>query len=153
MSGPRRYRDPVGLLLTLATTAATCVLVIGGMRACMDVKVRPYETSAGWPTRLDGEQTTVDALDIGDARRLHPEEPIFVVGYLLAPYDVAPPRLCTRLEESGLCREPSLPLLADVDLLTEAPALEHGCCATGLWSPKPVVLRVRFRGRLAHVLG
>ena len=114
-------------------------------------ELQPYETKDGEPIRLDGERAEGEALGIAEAVRRRPKQPLFVRGYLLAPYDDTD-RLCTELEETGLCREPSLILDTSAVDLFEADALEHGCCAIGHWSPKPIVLRVRFRGKTARVL-
>jgi hypothetical protein len=114
-------------------------------------ELQPYETKDGEPTRLDGEKSAGEALGIAEAVRLHPKQPVYVSGYLLAPFDDAD-QLCTQLEETGFCREPSLTLDTSAVDLFEADALEHGCCSIGHWSPKPIVLRVQFRGKSAQVL-
>jgi hypothetical protein len=132
---------PLVVAVALAAAAAGC----GG-------ELEPYETKDGNPTRLDGEKTTVAALDIAEAGRLHPKEPIYVRGYLLAPFDDAH-QLCTQLEQTGLCRQPSLTLDTSAVDLFEADALEEGCCSIGHWSPKEIVLRVQFQGKAARVLG
>ena len=131
---------PLVVAVALAAAAAGC----GG-------ELQPYETKDGEPTRLDGEKATGEALGIAEAVRLHPKQPVYVRGYLLAPFDEAD-QLCTQLEETGLCREPSLALDTSAVDLFEADALEEGCCSIGHWSPKPIVLRVQFRGKTARVL-
>lgn len=116
--------------------------------------VEPYGTVTGPATRLDGTALTVRALMVSEALRLHPREAIYVRGYVFAPRDEAP-RLCARLHEGGHCRgAPSLVLDTSEVPLDGAEAMESGCCATGSWSPRPVVLRVRFeRGKRVLVLG
>ena len=131
---------PLVVAIALAAAAAGC----GG-------EPHPYETKDGEPTRLDGEKATGEALSIAEAVQLHPKEPVYVGGYLLAPFDDAH-RLCTQLEETGRCREPSLTLDTSAVDLFEADALEEGCCSIGHWSPKPIVLRLRLRGKTARVL-
>jgi hypothetical protein len=131
---------PLAVTDALAATAAGC-----------HGDLQPYETKDADPTRLDGEKTAVDPLDIAEAVRRHPKEPIYVRGYLLAPFDDTH-RLCTRLEQTGRCHDPSLSLDTSAVDLFEADALETGCCSTGHWSPKPIVLRVQFRGKTARVL-
>jgi hypothetical protein len=132
-----------GLLLGLL---ATVLIGCGG-------SIEPYETRGGSATRLDGSKATVETLAVSEALRLHPEEPVYVRGYLLAPPDDEN-RLCTRLEESGACLGDSLVVDTSRVDLYGAPALEEGCCAIGLWSPHPLVLRLRLeRGRRALVLG
>jgi hypothetical protein len=112
----------------------------------------PYETEDGSPTRLDGKDTEIRTLTVSQALDLARREVAYVRGYLFAPRDEAT-RLCTRLDESGLCGGPSLVLDASQVDLETAPALEVGCCALGLWSPRPLVLRLQVRGRRARVLG
>jgi hypothetical protein len=114
----------------------------------------PYETETGPATRLDGTAPTVRALTVSEALRLHPREAVYVRGYVFAPRDEVP-RLCAQLDDGGHCRgAPSLMLDTSEVMLDGAEALESGCCATGSWSPRPVVLRVRFeRGEQVLVLG
>lgn len=114
----------------------------------------PYETEGGSATHLDGTKAAVQALTVSEALRVRPENPVYVRGYLLAPRDDET-RLCTRLTESGDCRgAPSLVLDSSGVNLDAARALEAGCCALGLWSPHPLVLRLQFeRGRRVLVLG
>jgi hypothetical protein len=127
------------------------LVVFAALAACAD-SPEPYATKDGPPTRLDGKGTHVRTLTVAEALSLARREVAYVRGYLLAPRDDVP-RLCTRLSESGVCGSPSLVLdVSQVDLDT-APALEAGCCALGLWSPWPLVLRLQMRGRRARVLG
>jgi hypothetical protein len=112
----------------LAVVVVGPLLYYGALR---DPKMEPYETKGGSPSRLDGEDAAVDALAISEARRLDPRRPVYVRGYLLAPYDDST-RLCTGLERSGLCREPSLVLDTSAVDLHGSPALESGCCSLGL---------------------
>jgi hypothetical protein len=138
-----RPRVSYGLLLVLLATVLTGC---GGSS-------EPYETRSGSATRLDGSKATVRALALSKAVRLYPQEPVYVRGYLLAPPDDEH-RLCTRLEENGACRGDSLVVDTSRVDLYGAPMLEEGCCAIGLWSPRPLVLRLRLeRGRRAVVLG
>lgn len=113
-----------------------------------------YETRDGGPTRLDGSEVDVDALTVAQAQGRRDREPVYVEGYVFAPSD-EPSRLCTRLSERG-CDGPALPIdMSQLDLAGDrGRALEHGCCAIGAWSPRPVVLRVWLRDGLpAFVLG
>ena len=114
----------------------------------------PYETDGGSATRLDGTKAAVQALTLSEAVRLRPQKPVYVRGYLFAPRDDEK-RLCTRLKESGNCRDaPSLVLDVSRVNLDAARALKAGCCSLGLWSPHPLVLRLQFqRGRRVLVLG
>ena len=131
-----------GLLLVLLAAVLTGC---GG-------SIEPYETQGGAATRLDGSKATVRPLAVSEALHLHPEEPVYVRGFLLAPPD-DDDRLCTRLEENGACRGDSLVVDTSRVDLWSAPALEAGCCAIGLWSPHPVVLLLRLEpGRRALVL-
>lgn len=130
-----------------ATLLAALLCACGG-------SFEPYETESGSATRLDGTKAAVHALTVSEARRLRPQRPVYVRGYLLAPRDDEK-RLCTRLEESGDCRgAPSLVLDVSRVNLDTARALKRGCCSLGLWSPHPLVLRLQFqRGRRALLLG
>jgi hypothetical protein len=115
----------------------------------------PYETQDGDATRLDGTRVDVGAMTVAKALESRRGEPVYVRGYVLAQPD-SPHRLCTRLTKGGACQGPFLVIdLAKVDLRDErGQALEHGCCAIGAWTPRPVVLEVRLeRGRRALVLG
>lgn len=113
----------------------------------------PYETQGGTPTRLNGSEATVRALTVSEALHAHPSEPVYVLGYLIAPPDDEH-RMCARLEKSGACRGDSLVVDTSRVDLWAASALEAGCCAIGLWSPHPLVLRLRLKhGRRALVLG
>ncbi len=124
------------------------VAVAAAANGCGEQKT--YEKKEGEPNRLDGEKSTGEAMSIAEAVRLRPKEPVYVRGYLLAPFDDVH-QLCTR-QQSGRCHAPSLTLDTSAIDLFEADALEAGCCSIGYWSPKPVVLRVQFRGRTARVL-
>lgn len=113
----------------------------------------PYSIEDGPPTRLDGKDTDIRTLTVSEALHVARRKVAYVRGYLFAPRDEAT-RLCTRLDESGpVCGGPSLVLDASQVDLENAPALEAGCCALGLWSPRPLVLRLQVRGRRARVLG
>jgi hypothetical protein len=124
--------------------------VLSGCAGSLDA----YETEDGSPTFLDGTEPKVQTFTVSEAVRVRPQEPVYVEGYLLAARD-DDTRLCTVLSSDGHCRAaPSLVVDARRMNLDGASALEAGCCALGLWSPHPVVLRLRFRrGRPALVLG
>ena len=110
-----------------------------------------YETSEGPATFLNGREARVESLDVSEALRLPSPVRAYVRGYLYAPFDDRP-QLCARLEESGGCRGASLYLDASAATFFNAAALEVGCCATGYWSPHPVVLQLAIRGRKAELL-
>lgn len=115
----------------------------------------PYETQDGDATRLDGTKADVEAMTVAKALESRQGKRAYVRGYVLAQPD-SPHRLCTRLTKGGTCHGPFLVIdLANVDLRDQrGRALEHGCCAIGAWTPRPVVLEVRLeRGRRALVLG
>jgi len=96
-------------LLALLAGLPLLVLISWALRGAGD-STEPFETKGGTATRLDGTKATVQAVDISEAVRLHPREPIYVRGYLLAPPDDED-TLCTRLKEDGDCRgAPSLGL-------------------------------------------
>ena len=135
----------MGLAVVVLVTA-----VLSGCAGSLDA----YETEDGSPTFLDGREPNVQTFTVSEAVRLRPEGPVYVQGYLLAPRD-DDTRLCTVLNSHGHCRgAPSLVVDPRRVNLDGASALEAGCCALGLWSPRPVVLRLRFRrGRPALVLG
>jgi hypothetical protein len=138
------------------TTFGKAVLVFGlafgGLGTGCGESLEPYETRGGSATRLNGEEAAVGALAISEALRLSPHRPVYVRGYLLAPYDDSP-RLCAQLERSGICRAPSLVLDTSAVDIDASPALESGCCSTGHWSPRPLVLQLEFSGRTVRVLG
>jgi hypothetical protein len=114
--------------------------------------LEPYETEPGAATRLDGTKAPVQGLSVAEALRLHPQEAVYVRGYLLAPYDDKP-RLCTRLSETGKCDGALVLDLSGVDLEV-GDTLRAGCCSLGLWSPRPLVVRVKLgSGRRARVIG
>jgi hypothetical protein len=143
----------ISTVLAFAAALIAIPLVFAALpKGCEGSRPEAYETKAGKPTRLNGNKTAVDALDVSEAVRLQPQGTVYVRGYLLAPRDDST-RLCTRLEKSGLCRKPSLVLDASEVNLDGASALEVGCCAIGLWSPRPVVLQVDFRGRTPRIVG
>lgn len=134
--------------------AALVVALVAVLSGCGGGSVEPYETRDGSATRLDGTKVTIPALAVSEAIRLRPQEPFYVRGYLIAPPDDED-MLCERLQETGDCRgAPALVVDTSRVDLWGAKALEEGCCAIGLWSPHPVVLRVNLRhGNRAVVLG
>jgi hypothetical protein len=144
-TGTRNIRlvvESVCIVVVLAASLTGC----GG-------SLEPYETEDGPATRLDGTEHTAQVLAPSDALRLHPQQPVYVRGYLLAPPDDVD-RLCTQVEKGGVCG--GAYLIVDTSRVDSyaSPALEAGCCALGLWSPHPLVLRLRVeRGRRAVVLG
>ena len=127
------------------------VLLAAALGGCSD-SFEPYETEDGSATRLDGTRPPIQTLAISEAMRLHPRRPVYVRGFLLAPFDDKP-RLCARLRETGACHGALVLDLSRVDLRV-GDVVEAGCCSLGLWSPRPVVLRLQLRrGRPARVLG
>ncbi len=135
------------------TRALSLVVLLVAVVSGCGGSLEPFETESGSATRLDGIEATVQALSVAEAIRMRAKKPVYVRGYLLAPPDDVDV-LCTRLVENGLCLGPALVLdLLRVDL-DGARALEHGCCAIGYWSPRPLVLRLRLaHGRRAVALG
>jgi hypothetical protein len=115
----------------------------------------PYWTASGHATFLDGSSAKISALTVQQAVEAHPRNPIYVMGYLLAPMDDAW-RLCERLNEYADCRGASrLKLtgkLMSLTTLEAAAALKNGCCSTGYWSPRRIVMKGRVSGTTLHVL-
>jgi hypothetical protein len=138
---------------TLVARGLPAVLLAAVLSGCGG-SLEPYETESGSATRLDGTKAAVQALTVSEAVLLRPQKPVYVRGYLLAPWDDER-RLCTRLKEGGDCRgAPFLVLDVSKVNLDVARALEAGCCSLGLWSPHPLVLRLQFqRERRVLVLG
>jgi hypothetical protein len=129
------------------------VLLTAVLTGCAG-SIDAYETDDGSPTFLDGTESNVQTVTVSEAVLLRPREPVYVEGYLLAPRD-DDTRLCMVLNSDGHCRGgPSVVVDARRVNLDGASALDAGCCALGLWSARPVVLRLRFRrDRPALVLG
>ena len=127
---------------------AALVVVLSGCGGSLQA----YETHGGARTHLDGTKATESALTVAQALRRQPQKPVYVVGYMLAPRDDLP-RLCTRLNDYADCRGAPAVVLDDSKVnLDQSRALHVGCCATGFWSPHPVVLHLQFDGRRAVVL-
>ena len=129
------------------------LLLAAGLTGCGSPE--PYETEGGDPARVDGTDASVHSITIAQTQGRRVPSSAYVEGYLIVPVDDVS-RLCTRISDDGACERPSLVLDNPHDNLRRlgAPVLEHGCCAIGAWSPRPVVLHVWLRpGRRAHVLG
>lgn len=129
------------------------VLVVTLAAACHG-SIDPYGTRGGFATRLDGAKAPPEAWSVREVVARRPTEAVYVRGYLIAPRDEEA-RLCTRLADSGECRGgPSLIVDKSGVNLDAASALEAGCCAVGLWSPRPVVLHLKLQNRRrALILG
>ena len=116
----------------------------------------PYSMSSDTRQRLpDGTIASGASISVAEAVARQPAHPVAIHGYFEAADDG--PYLCTRLNDYADCRgNPHLAIAFPYQWLFEGPnrlrGLDTGCCSIGSWSPHPVVLQGRVRGRTLFLL-
>ena len=117
----------------------------------------PYSMSSDTRPRLpDGTIASGTSISVAEAIARQPAHPVAIHGYFQAAADDRP-YLCTRLNDYADCRgNPHLAIAFPYQWLFEGPnrlrGLDTGCCSIGSWSPHPVVLQGRVRGRTLFLL-